>query len=364
MRKINYSKVMIIGIILYIFFQIIINIIGKSVKTEALESKNYEFSINKDGLIIKNETVISSDYTGVIDLLVSNNEKVKKGEIIARVYKNNNIKNLNIDLDKLNNDIKKLEQELKKDISYASKELINTKIKLKEDELENITKKFSEYDEIFSPISGRISFTYNEKDKNITKLKSIEDINIDYIKNFSDKKYNVEFKNSRVNEGDILGRVIDTSEIYIAFLLDDKEAKLFENNKSVFLKKDNLKIGGEVYDIKKYEKENILIVKINSENEEILNENFKNFDIIYNELECIKIKKSSTKIVDNKLGVFIVDFESSMPKFVEIKGIEYQDDEYMYINYYKNKKDNLKSVKIYDELILNPNIINTKIKIE
>lgn len=364
MRKINYSRVMIIGISFYIFFNILTSIVGKSVKTEALESKNYELSINKDGLIIKNEFIISSNYDGFIDLLVSNNQKVKKGEVIAKIYNNNNINKLNKDLENLNNDVKKLQNELEKDISSVSRELINNQIKSKKDEIENITKKVSNYDEILSPISGVFSFTYNSTNNSDTKLRKIDDINLDYIKNFNYKEQIVDFKNKNINEGDIIGKVVDTSEVYVAFLIDDSEAKILKKQKSLLLKMDNVTLKGEIYDIKKDSNENILIVKINSENKEILNANYKNFDIIYNEFDCIRVKKSSTKVIDDKLGVFIVDFENNMPKFVEIKGIEYQDDEYIYINYYKNKKDNLKSVNIYDELILNPNIINTKIKVE
>ena len=85
---------------------------------------------------------------------------------------------------------------------------------------------------------------------------------------------------------------------------------------------------------------------------------------IYKQIEGLKIPKSSIKIVDNKEGVYVINEENKTPTFVELKGIEYEDDSFKYINYYKNNIDGINTVDLYDKIILKPNIINTKMKIE
>ena len=69
-------------------------------------------------------------------------------------------------------------------------------------------------------------------------------------------------------------------------------------------------------------------------------------------------------MIDNKKGVYVVNQENKNVEFVELKGIEYEDDGYLYINYNQNRLDNVKTVDLYDEIILNPNIINSSIKIK
>jgi len=49
--------------------------------------------------------------------------------------------------------------------------------------------------------------------------------------------------------------------------------------------------------------------------------------------------------------------------FVELKTIQYENDEFIFIDYYKNQREGIKTVDIYDEIILKPNMINTNIKL-
>ena len=49
--------------------------------------------------------------------------------------------------------------------------------------------------------------------------------------------------------------------------------------------------------------------------------------------------------------------------FIELKTIQYENDEFIFIDYYKNQREGIKTVDIYDEIILKPNIINTNIKL-
>lgn len=354
------SKFTVLGIVLYIFSYSLFNVFGQNIKTEILENVRYDFSINKQGLIIKEEHLITSNYKGFIEILVDENEKVKKNQTVAKVYESYDLENFSEKSNQLKNEINSLNNELNKDISDSSKKLIESQIKAKQNELEKINKKLDKFFEINSPISGKVCFSY---DKNAT-IQNIDNITVDYIKNYEVKNEKIEFKKSKVKENDVVLKVINTSQFFVSFILDKYEQQNFKEGEQIYLKTNNKKITGVVYDIKKENDNYILVVKINTENSEILNSTSEKFDIIYDEVEGIRIKKSSTKLQNDKLGVYVVDFETNMPKFVELKGIEYEDDEYVYINYFKNKQENVKTVDIYDEIILNPNSLNVKIKIK
>ena len=51
-------------------------------------------------------------------------------------------------------------------------------------------------------------------------------------------------------------------------------------------------------------------------------------------------------------------------KLISLKVILYEDDNYIYIDYYQNKVNGINRVDLYDKIILKPNIMNIKMKIE
>lgn len=80
-------------------------------------------------------------------------------------------------------------------------------------------------------------------------------------------------------------------------------------------------------------------------------------------MEALKIPINSIIKVDKKYGVYVINEQTGNVEFVELKGIEHKDDEFVYINTYENKVNNIKTVDNYDEIILRPNNINKNIKI-
>ncbi len=108
----------------------------------------------------------------------------------------------------------------------------------------------------------------------------------------------------------------------------------------------------------------VVIFRIGGENKQIYDTRVKEFDIIYRQVESLKIPKDSTVEENGKIGVYVINEENKKSKFVELKGIQHQDDEFIYVDYFNNKINGIKSVTLYDEIILKPNIINTNIKIK
>ena len=95
----------------------------------------------------------------------------------------------------------------------------------------------------------------------------------------------------------------------------------------------------------------------------IYNTRVQEFDIIYKQIDGLKVPKQSIEEVNNQKGVYVLNQETRKVDFVELKTIQYEDDEVIFIDYYKNQKEGIKTIDIHDEIILKPNSINKNIKI-
>ena len=71
----------------------------------------------------------------------------------------------------------------------------------------------------------------------------------------------------------------------------------------------------------------------------------------------LNLFKEICELFAEKENVELIDF-------VELNGVTYEDDEFKYIDYYKNQVNEIDTVDLYDKIILKPNFINTKMKIE
>ena len=212
-------------------------------------------------------------------------------------------------------------------------------------------------------MAGIISFKFdgNEEKYNFSNLDEITKSDIEKENN---KYEDVSSNLKEVKDGSVLLRIINNYDAYIVTYVSEDESKNFEENQSIKLDSGDNEIEATVYKVYEDNDNFIAIFKINNQNMGIYDTRVKEFDIIYKQIEGLKIPKSSIKIVDNKEGVYVINEENKTPTFVELKGIEYEDDSFKYINYYKNNIDGINTVDLYDKIILKPNIINTKMKIE
>lgn len=146
--------------------------------------------------------------------------------------------------------------------------------------------------------------------------------------------------------------------------VDKEDSKNFEKNQNVVIEYNKQKIDAKVYKI--YKNNNKIMVKLKISNQIIGNQDtsVEEFDIIYNQMECLKIPKTSIKTKDNKRGVYVVDEQSQSVKFVILEGITYENESSVFVDYYKNDINGVKSVNLYDKIILRPNRINTNIRIK
>ncbi|HGM3505508.1 TPA: HlyD family efflux transporter periplasmic adaptor subunit [Clostridioides difficile] len=151
---------------------------------------------------------------------------------------------------------------------------------------------------------------------------------------------------------------------YLSTYISEEDSKNFEKNQNVVIEHNKQKIDAKVYKI--YENNNKIMVKLKISNQIVANQDtsVEEFDIIYNQMECLKIPKTSIKTKDNKRGVYVIDEQSQSVKFVILEGITYENESSVFVDYYKNDINGVTSVNLYDKIILRPNSINTNIRIK
>lgn len=360
-RKIKYSRLFIIIIFAYILLQITINIIGKNIETLVIESETIELKVRAKGLVIRDEYLIKSNQSGNIKNMAKDGEKLKKGDALAAIY--NNSKSLEENKNKiiqLNKEIEDLEAEYSNSKSNLSKELIDIKIKTKKEQRAVLNYENNKNVNYLSmPTSGVVSTKYDgyediytlDKLENLT-AKDIEDVENNY------KKLDIE--NTFIKESEVIARVIQSDYSYIAILTEND---IFEDNQKVEIVFDSDNVQGNVEEIYRNGDNNVVIFKISNQNVEIYDTRVKEFDIIYKQIDGLKVPKQSIEEVNNQKGVYVLNQETRKVDFVELKTIQYEDDEVIFIDYYKNQKEGIKTIDIHDEIILKPNSINKNIKI-
>lgn len=360
-RKIKYSRLFIIIIFAYILLQITINIIGNNIETLVIESETIELKVRAKGLVIRDEYLIKSNQSENIKNMVKDGEKLKKGDALAAIY--NNSKSLEENKNKiiqLNKEIEDLEAEYSNSKSNLSKELIDIKIKTKKEQRAVLNYENNKNVNYLSmPTSGVVSTKYDgyediytvDKLENLT-AKDIEDVENNYKK--------LDTENTFIKESEVIARVIQSDYSYIAILTEND---IFEDNQKVEIVFDSDNVQGNVEEIYRNGDNNVVIFKISNQNVEIYDTRVKEFDIIYKQIDGLKVPKQSIEEVNNQKGVYVLNQETRKVDFVELKTIQYEDDEVIFIDYYKNQKEGIKTIDIHDEIILKPNSINKNIKI-
>lgn len=351
MRRIKNSRLFILGVFIYILYKGIMLLIGLNTSVLTLNNDNYTMKTKVKAIVIRDEYLIKSDTSGTLSLIVNENEKVQKSQKVATIYNNYVDSSINEEIYNLTEEIKTIEKDnnsFQTGILSAKKE----QLKILEDKVKNNSTNY------YTNISGVISYKYdNNEDKYNTN--NLSSITKDDIEKATNNYISASDNNKTIKPDEVIGRVIDDNEIYIAFVSEDNE--LFNEGDNVKIEMKKELINGEIY--KKYKKKNyfITVVKITQQNIGIYDTREEEFDIIYNQMEALRIPRQSIVTEDNKQGVYVINEESNKPEFVELKGISFEDDEYIYIDFRSNEKSGVDTVNLHDRIILKPNFINKRI---
>lgn len=351
MKKIKYSKFFILGVFIYLIFKGIVLLIGLNTSILVLKDDFHTMKTKEKGIVIRDEYLIKSDTNGTLSLSVNSNEKVQKSQNIATIYNNNIDKNINGELENLKEEIKDLEGEnnsLKVGILSVKKEELNI---LEEKVRSNSTNYFASQ-------SGIISYKY-DNNENTYGSDYLSNITKEDIDNASNNYIPTATNHKKIKQGSIISRVINSNDCYMAFVRKDN--KLFNEGDSVKIEIKDNQINGEIYKIYKKNNYFIIIVKFMQQNIEIYDTRVEEFDIIYKQMEALRIPKKTLVKKDKKAGVYVINEENNKPKFIEIKGISFEDDTYIYVDFRGNEANGINTVKLHDRIIINPNFINKRI---
>ena len=395
-RKIKHSKVFLIGIFAYIIINGITVFIGKNIDTLVVSNEKIEEYITTKGLLVRDEYIINSTMTGNIEAYFKEGDKVKNLDKVAYVYNNNideaNFKELEslekeviqieegqssiikADVDKVNKKIEKnkdniqtkliqgklgiskevveLEEHIKDKNKLLKSDLNSKPIINKKEEINKLNNKIEKNSDILQTNkSGIISYKFdgNESKYNID---NISELNIDDIE-YTENEYIDILNEGVIKHGQPIARIINNIKQYLAIVVEENEIINFEENNSVIIRDKNNQINAKVHNIYTKNDKNVVVLEISEQNIEINDTRVAEFDIIYKSIEGIKIPKSSIVKKDNVEGVYIVS-ETGSAKFIEIKGTSYENEEFIVIDYYKNEIEGVKTIDIYDEIILEP----------
>lgn len=395
-RKIKHSKVFLIGIFAYIIINGITVFIGKNIDTLVVSNEKIEEYITTKGLLVRDEYIINSTMTGNIEAYFKEGDKVKNLDKVAYVYNNNideaNFKELEslekeviqieegqssiikADVDKVNKKIEKnkdniqtkliqgklgiskevveLEEHIKDKNKLLKSDLNSKPIINKKEEINKLSNKIEKNSDILQTNkSGIISYKFdgNESKYNID---NISELNIDDIE-YTENEYIDILNEGVIKHGQPIARIINNIKQYLAIVVEENEIMNFKENNSVIIRDKNNQINAKVHNIYTKNDKNVVVFEISEQNIEINDTRVAEFDIIYKSIEGIKIPKSSIVKKDNVEGVYIVS-ETGSAKFIEIKGTSYENEEFIVIDYYKNEIEGVKTIDIYDEIILEP----------
>ena len=207
--------------------------------------------------------------------------------------------------------------------------------------------------------SGVLSNKYDGYE-DIYTLDKLEDLTIKDIEEVENNFKKIDIEDTFIKESDVVARIIQSDYSYIAISIKNN---VFEENQKIEIAFDSNIMEGIVEKIYTNEGNNVIIFKISNQNVEIYDTRVEEFDIIYKQIDGLKIPKQSIDEINNQKGVYVLNQETKKVNFTELKNIQYEDDEYVFIDYYKNQKEGLKTIQMYDEIIINPNVINKNIKI-
>jgi putative membrane fusion protein len=385
---------------LYVVFQIFNSVFSK-ITTEIVGYGSATESLSTQGIIIRNETLIASNGSGVISYLVRDGEKVAIGSKIASYYSSKeDINSINL-LNVIDKQIESYES-INSSAGLGSADPIGSEAEIGKNIKEIINYNFkgdfhSAYDiknNIVMLINGRrlLSGEVANFDSEIAQLKDkraqitasvgsvTRDVYTDtsgyFLKNTdgfeniisanSMSSYDVPALNdllsakSQSTDQNVIGKVVSDFEFYYSTVVDSLVADKLKTGQSVeivFASLENQPLPAEISRISKaYDGKCVVDFKCNYMSKCLNLERKQKAEIIIKTYTGIKVPQGAVRMVDDQMGVYIL--AGTQARFKKIETVFLKD------GYYIVKQDNTNagSLLIYDAVIVRGNdLYNGKI---
>lgn len=404
-RKNNINRIK--GFILVIFMIAIVIYFLYSIYTLAKQPTN-SFVVEKgkiyseentEGYIIRSEKIISGqNYKNGIVQIKTEGQRVSKGDSVFRYYSNNEgdltkkIEDLDIKIQQAmdeqtniySSDIKLLEQRIddllvkisntnnmEEIVEYRKQinDIITKKAKIAGDlspsgsYIKKLIEERSSYETqlnsgaeyITAPISGVVSYKVDGYEEILTSQ--------DLSKITKDILDNVDIKTGQIigsnNEN---GKIIENFECYIAVIMDSDRAKQAKVDERVKIRLSNSKeVNAKVVSVQSQDNEVIIVFELTDSVEELINYRKIAIDVIWWSFEGLKVPNNA--IVKEKDLSYIIRNRAGYTDKILVKILK-QNENYTIIDNYKTSElqemgytlaeiQEMKTINLYDEIILN-----------
>ena len=360
------------------------------------------------GYIIRDEQVVKgNNYKNGMERIKNEGEKTAKGDSIYRYYSKNEDK-LKEQIAEFDNkvqealkgqegtltsdiklsEIKLLENQLDEKIALLNKTSDISKITEYKKEINDLVSKKAKLTGESSAAGSYLKQLYNQR----TKLEEQLNSGAEYIKapesgivsykvdgleetltpnNFS--TINKEFlENLKLKTGQLIvtndecGKIIDSSKCYIATISNSEQAKQAQIGDSVKVRLSNRKVikATITYTSQESEEETLIILEINKQISELANYRKISFDLIWWNETGLKVPNQAiveengfNYVVRNRAGYLdkiLVNVTRKNDKYSIVTN--YSTDELKNLGFSSTDIQKMKSISIYDELILNPDL--------
>ena len=359
------------------------------------------------GYVIRNEQVVKgNNYKNGMERIKNEGEKTAKGDSIYRYYSKNEekLKEQIADLDtkiqealtkqagletslKLS-DIKLLENQIDEKVELLNKTTDISKIAEYKKQIMNLVTKKAKISGESSASGSYLKQLYNQR----TKLEEQLNSGAEYIKapssgivsykvdgleetltpnNFSTlSKEFLEKLNLKTGQliatNDECGKVIDSSNCYIATISNSEKAKNAKVKDSVQVRLSNTKIINAkiTYISQENENETLIILEIDKQISELANYRKISFDLIWWSDTGLKVPNQAiveenglNYVVRNRAGYLdkiLVEVTRKNDKYSIVSN--YSTDELKELGYTTDEIINMRKLSIYDEVVLNPDL--------
>lgn len=394
MKKRGWIIIAIIAVAVAVFCLVIA--LDTDVKTEIVQNGTMEVVTPVSGTIVRQETLLTSNYGGNVDRVIQEGERVSKGMLVASVYKeqidletqkklqavNERIREVTenqAEMQVFASDMTALDNRMKAEVDEViqgamlgggtdfseSKEEINKLLDKRkmisgdkgaaDTHLQNLYAEKESYEQqlgsaksaVYAPEAGVVSYEVDGLE-DILKADKIGEYTVSDVESWTEA-----IQNSKKETPGVIGKIANNFVWYYVYLDSEENAERLNVGKKVdvrFKVDDVPELYGEIASISEPENGKVVVSVALTEGKELwLKYRTADADIIVNSYSGLKIPVSTIRYKEGTTGVYVLRERVVRFRTVEVL---YKDDQYAIV-----KEDNTaeNSLRLYDALIISDN---------
>ncbi len=379
---------------------VIVNIVmmGSGMQTTIVQKGMEEDLIKTVGYIFRDSTVITAPDSGYLSCEVAEDSRVKIGETVASVYKNEINYRANSELraidekisrlsnnlqerDTVGNDPVRIEQSISNELRkvhalsytgdaksvYEICDDVNTLITKKRiisgeaqaddnKELETLKAQKTQIEQnnnvdrtlVHTPVAGAFTAVVDGMEEALS-IARITDITPTYLKELDRHKTDNLVKD-KVNAGDPIGKVVNNFSWSLAVTVSEDEARQMKVGDEVGIRFTSVggdAVSGKITRISGIEdRKAAVVISSNKYIDSVYSTSKTEVEIVRNSYEGLRIPAKSIRIINQEKGVYVIRNDTA--RFVPVKTL-YTGDSWVIVS---EKIEGKSTLKLYDELIV------------